>query len=362
MNMKRLIVALFLAFLFIGLQTGCRHGLAVKIPADRFYSVTTDDGWTLKAARYKPASPKPGALPIILCHGATANLYTWDLDERHGMATYLSGLGYDVWSVNLRGRDKDPEAKTDDSPTRSWTFEEMLHHDLPAWINYVRKVTGAPQVIWIGHSMGGMLMYAYLETYGDSAIHAVVTIGSPVEFTDQKANKDLAKLRFLAGALNPKHRIKLKWMARLSWPLAGLTDEMGRNTVFNPDNMPTKVREEYAYNAVSNSSVAILRELVLWADNGTCFAPDGSMNYTKELGRVKVPVLMIAGAMDKLGTPKSVTHAFDSVSSEDKTLRIYSRANGDSFDYGHLDLIVGEKAPQEVYPVISDWVDAHQTR
>ena len=28
-------------------------------------------------------------------------------------------------------------------------------------------------------------------------------------------------------------------------------------------------------------------------------------------------------------------------------------------NYGHFDLLVGDRAPQEIYPLVLDWLDAH---
>jgi hypothetical protein len=44
------------------------------------------------------------------------------------------------------------------------------------------------------------------------------------------------------------------------------------------------------------------------------------------------------------------------LASEDKTVMLFGRENGDTLDYGHGDLIFGENAPLEVYPRILRWV------
>jgi hypothetical protein len=44
------------------------------------------------------------------------------------------------------------------------------------------------------------------------------------------------------------------------------------------------------------------------------------------------------------------------LSSNDKTVMLFGRENGDTLDYGHGDLLFGENAPLEVYPRILRWV------
>ena len=46
------------------------------------------------------------------------------------------------------------------------------------------------------------------------------------------------------------------------------------------------------------------------------------------------------------------------VSSEDKDLIIFSKANGYTTNYGHCDLIIGKNSRKEFYPAIVEWLDA----
>jgi len=67
----------------------------------------------------------------------------------------------------------------------------------------------------------------------------------------------------------------------------------------------------------------------------------------------------MSGAGDMLATESSVMFAYDRVGSTDKKHRRFSKANGDSADYGHGDLILGYHATEEVFPPIVEWLDSH---
>ena len=41
----------------------------------------------------------------------------------------------------------------------------------------------------------------------------------------------------------------------------------------------------------------------------------------------------------------------------DNKMVIASRANGFATSYGHLDLVIGESAPKDVYPLVAEWLD-----
>src|SRR5438874_1722216 len=44
-----------------------------------------------------------------------------------------------------------------------WNVDEMAFYDVPAVLDYVKRATGRDRVNWVGHSLGGMLIFPYLE-------------------------------------------------------------------------------------------------------------------------------------------------------------------------------------------------------
>ena len=174
------------------------------------YTVRTADGWTLVAHRYRSAGPaQPGALPIILCHGLSYNALFWDLDPACSLADYLARQGYDVWSVSLRGCGLSQKWvwQVESAPTlvlggtirrvtggklaptgyatvdpkfANWTLDDHIMYDVPAFVHLVKHHTGAKEVVWVGHSMGGIIAIAHLTRYQNPGIAKLVTVGSQV--------------------------------------------------------------------------------------------------------------------------------------------------------------------------------------
>ena len=64
----------------------------------------------------------------------------------------------------------------------------------------------------------------------------------------------------------------------------------------------------------------------------------------------------MGGSQDALATPQAVLGQAELLGSEDKTVMLFGRENGDTLDYGHGDLLFGEHAPMEVYPRILRWI------
>jgi poly(3-hydroxyalkanoate) synthetase len=83
---------------------------------------------------------------------------------------------------------------------------------------------------------------------------------------------------------------------------------------------------------------------------------DGSFDYTANLDKVKVPILLLAGQVDNIASPEVVLYAYRAVSSTDKTYRMFGRVNGYRANYGHNDLVLGKHAREEVFPLIAQWL------
>jgi pimeloyl-ACP methyl ester carboxylesterase len=87
-------------------------------------------------------------------------------------AFVLAREGYDVWLGNNRGC-KFSVNHTTLSPEKDaakfwdFDFEDMALKDVPAEIDYIKNVTGAEKLTYLGHSMGATQMVAGLSLIPD---------------------------------------------------------------------------------------------------------------------------------------------------------------------------------------------------
>ncbi|MFC1853315.1 hypothetical protein ACFL27_24215 [candidate division CSSED10-310 bacterium] len=95
------------------------------------------------------------------------------------------------------------------------------------------------------------------------------------------------------------------------------------------------------------------------------------MIYSNNYHRLTLPLLIINGSWDEIGVTSVVKYVFDQSTSIDRIYRQFG-VNGreiiisnsqnsdvsvsDTYDYGHLDLVVGKEAPREVYPYVYNWL------
>jgi pimeloyl-ACP methyl ester carboxylesterase len=101
----------------------------------------------------------------------------------------------------------------------------------------------------------------------------------------------------------------------------------------------------------------MLGQLARWSLTGAFRSSDDRVDYRANLSNIRCPLLVIAGSADKIASPAMVRPAFENVRSPRKHYREFASRQGDSADYGHVDLVFGWRAPDEVFPEISSWIE-----
>lgn len=338
---KRLLVGLF--FCGMGLS-GCAHRALppTMVPAE-CVPWTSADGWRGHVRHFPGQGP-----PVLLVHGMGANHYNWDYRPEVSLAAWLQERGWDVWVPDLRG---DPGTVAPSrSAWRNFAFDDHARYDLPAILDAVQAATGQPRVAWVGHSMGGMLLYAALAQYPER-ITAGVAIASPARFEDQQALKRLwGSAGRLAGS---RGQVKSRaWMIALS-PLGRRAPGMGK--VSNPRNMDRATARGLARHAIVNLRRQTSAEVVTWLRSRELVSADDGGSWVRAPA-APVPLLVLAGEGDWLVPASDVTWVCTVL--PDCEARVIGRSSDLDEPYGHIDLVLGQRAAVDVYPVVGDWLRA----
>ncbi|KDR21402.1 Lipase 3 [Zootermopsis nevadensis] len=108
-----------------------------------------------------------GKPAVFLQHGVLASSLDWVLTGPHKALGYkLSDAGYDVWMGNLRGTIYSTRHKNfSNTQPEFWNYSwhEIGMYDLPAMVDYVLRVTGHPDLYFVGHSMGATVAVVMLS-------------------------------------------------------------------------------------------------------------------------------------------------------------------------------------------------------
>lgn len=325
---------------------------------DETFYVRAEDGWRLAVHHYRPQGG-PKGLPVILCHGLSSNRYSFDLPGFASLARFLRDRGRDVWVAELRGSGMSdgPGLFRSDVPY-SWQFEDHLLSDLPAIIARVLELTRVSRVHWVGHSMGGLLVLAYLARHENPRIISAVTIGSPADFTKvhNQAFRTLLHFRELLKYLPVS---PLPFLARLVIPIAHKTSAYMAGPFYPPNTDPVAARKVVALASQLVTSNAIWLNFGRFLGSGL-FAPENGKPYLEILPKSNVPMFIVGGTKDLMAPPDSVIAACQAAEhSAERKCRIFGKEAGCVEDYGHMDLLMGVRAEEEVFPHLLNWLNDH---
>ncbi len=319
----------------------------------------TADDWDLALHHY--AGPRVEAPPVVLCPGYACNRYFLDYDDRYSLARFLARRGFDAWVLELRGHGYSEPART--GRRQGWTFDDVVRFDVPAAVAYVRARSAGRRPVWIGHSMGGMVMYAALgqNPLVQESIAGLVTLASPVGFpaVDSLLMRGLGTL-FLALPL--PDRLPQRGALVALWSMIGWAAPGAMEVGMNPENIDRQAFGRALRRSICNVPRSMVRQLAEWSLSGEFRSCNRSVDYRANLSRITTPLLVIAGAADRLASPAMVRPAHERVGSARKEYREFAVHCGDSADYGHVDLIFGRRAPEEVFPVVSAWIENELSR
>lgn len=315
------------------------------------------DGWQIAVYHRAPATRRY-LEPVILGHGLAANRYNFDLAAPVSLSGYLADLGFECFVLDWRGtggsRHPPPGRRA-----MTQTFDEHVQQDAPAVLDLALRETGAARAFWIGHSLGGLAGYGVAQGPEAHRLAGLVTLGSPVSF---RADRLLRWLMRLGLLLSWPRGFRHDIAAAMFAPLAGRLSLTVADRLGNTREMEPRLQRQLLAHQIAPIGGPMLRQLSDWMQTGTFRSVDRSRDYREGLAQVTVPVLCIAGSVDRMAPPDSVAAAYERLGSQDKTLVVFGSGSGHAAEYGHADLVFGRSAPREVYRVLSGWLEARATR
>jgi len=330
----------------------------------------TRDGWRLGVRHYRSAHPDPGKLPVILCHGMGLNATFWTITDNH-LPAQLTERGYEVYVYDIRASGENAQSGRRDRINRflrgtpfrergesSWSVDDLVRSDMPAILDYVERETGQSRVNWVGHSLGGMMMFPFLELSTEpDRIANFVGMGSTIIQAGAPRRDMLAANASIRGLLN------IASAGRLGRPLTFFRMP-GMASIdkfyYSAENVDRRTISRFYGYTLEDPGPGALRQFAPYLRHGHLLSADGKIDYSARLGEVTVPTLMVAGAGDLISDVPSTRMTFDALGSQDKTLYVFGKASGHVADYGHCDLAWSRYAPREIFPVMIDWLDHRQ--
>ena len=356
--------------------------------------VDTTDGWRLIITRYRPKpQPFPQPLlgaPLLLVHGYTQNRRAWNVGEFVKTMLYF---GADLYLIELRGHGKSSVeaqrrlAKREGKPLPHdvdfrWDLDNYLLDDLPAAVERVKQVSGRDRIFYCGHSLGGILGYAYATLFDD--LMGLITIGAPSDFSRMPAalraagwgplvffpaadlalaGLNLARLcgralghttglRKARKEFKPLHFRRLPFRSVFRWieqhVRADAQTAISDRLPFRPP-IPYKPRKvavgalrPLLREGANDEPRRTAEQFARWLRRGELVCYRLHHDVAAAFPRIEIPVAIFFGDEDPLATVKTTRNVYRSVSSE---YLLWRPVRGNS----HLDLTMGYDIRQICY-------------
>lgn len=322
----------------------------VSPPAVPACYAETSDGVSL--ALYRHGNPK--GEPVLMVHGLGANHYNFDYPFDQAPARLYAEAGYDVWTVDLRGHGNSGHSSS------GWYrsgFDEMVRFDIPAVVATVLAHNGKQKLHWVGHSMGGMLFYAWAGSHKDVPVVSAVTLGSPVKmFKSSRLNRWAFRNRTLFLLLRV---LPINVIMRWTNPLLPMAPAPFLDSQLVQDNCSWPLIKKVAWNSTNNESLSLLFDFLRWIVTGQWDSREGAVDYRAGLQSITTPTLVVVGSKDRLCPPRHTRNGWEEIGSDDKRFFVAGTEEGLAAEYGHIDLVFGKRAGAEVVSQTLAWAASH---
>ena len=331
-----------------------------NLPPEVFFTSPVD-GWKLALHRRRPHTKRQRLYPILMIHGLGSNRLSLDLNERFSIAQHLSRRGFDIFILELRGTGASERRALDDSAKTVWTFTDHVQRDVPAAVELVLELTRSERLHLLGHSMGGMLSYAYAQRSPD-IVRSITTVGSPLLGSMSLKVRELVLIHIGNALRMPTRvvkRVPLTKLLKVAGHFVRISTRAVDGILINVANMEPDALRKMSREGITDLPTRLLYEFnqrILDPDS-----PDHPFGHENEMERIRAPLLALAGSGDPLGNPESVRAAVERVGSAVAHYVEFGTRWGHSLQYGHGDMLLGKHAPREVYPLVQEFIEEHDT-
>lgn len=220
------------------------------------------------------------------------------------------------------------------------------------------------KLLAIGHSMGGILLYAILSQNGHKGknlgLASVVTLGASLDYTTSRSS-----LKFLLPLLDPAQALNVPVI-----PLGALSAALHpvgsrppyffswlKSQVSAQDMMHPELYEKLMLNNFCTIPVKLLLQLSTAFQNGGLCNRNGTFFYKEHLKKSNIPVLALAGDQDLICPPEAVYETVKMIPKHLASFKVFGEPRGPH--YAHYDIVGGRLASHHVYPCVVEFLSHH---
>lgn len=222
--------------------------------------------------------------------------------------------GYAVYGIDHIGH-----GKSDGKRVCVERFQDYTK-TLKKYFDMIRGWQPEKPIFLVGHSMGGLISSAYLLEHQDELTGAVLS-GPGIKVPDNISNAVIFAGKILSVVM----------------PKAGIIQLDAEGICRDPAVVDAYVNDPLVYTGkiTARLSAEMLRTI---------------QHVTGSAIKIRLPIMIVQGGSDKLVDPSGAQLLYDSVSSEDKTIKIYD---------GLYHEVFNEPEHGQVLDDVKVWLESH---
>jgi polyhydroxyalkanoate synthase len=304
---------------------------------------------TAQLYHYRRTTETVHPVPLLIVHSLVSKPYILDLIPGNSFIEYLVGRGFDVYMVDW-GTPR-PEDK-------NLTLESYVLDLLPRCVELVLEESEASEFSLFGYCMGGMLALMYAATHPDAPLRNLITLATPVDFTQMGLQSFWAQEPFMD-------------VERVVDTLGNVPPQMLMQSfrMLKPASEVSPVKYISLWqNVLNDKFVEQYRAFDQWTTDHIPFPGECFRQTTKEIVRenkfykgtleiggrsaalsnITCSFLAVAAQNDHIVALPATRVQPELVSSTDKELVVMPG--------GHVGLAAGRKAVQTLWPKVASWL------
>jgi len=140
-------------------------------------ALNTGDGWTIHLQAYNPPASLAPRAALLIGPAMMVNRRSLDRPTGKGMASFFAESGYVVYTLDVRGHGESQPAA---SRHVDWSYEQIIHIDLPTAIRAVKNRHPSLPLVLVGHSLCGHGGAASLGCAPELPVDLLVMLGANI--------------------------------------------------------------------------------------------------------------------------------------------------------------------------------------
>jgi polyhydroxyalkanoate synthase len=307
--------------------------------------------------RYESSVEERFPVPVLLVYALILRPYILDLVPGHSFVEYLLGEGFDVYLLDW-GVPGDED--------KNLSFENYVLDYLPEAVEQVRESSQGEGLTLFGYCQGGTMSAMYAALFPEEAAKNLALLATPIDFAPEDpgfyglwtlwSRQEFFDPDLLVESFgNVPADVVSRFIESLSRVSRSVVDSVGAYG---------SLWKNVARDNLTETFLAVSR----WVDDGIPFPGEAFRQWIQDfyqqnklikgklelrgqrvdLSNIECSILNIAGSKDFICPLPQAEPTTDLVGSEDKELLV--------LDAGHVGLMAGSVAENELWPQIRDWL------